>query len=118
MENPVRQKTAHLIITHGVNVMSFTKHVPSLSQNDPNHVKPKNFMNYTATAGAVISGSTFRLTMDGSTHWLKNNAAEKDLILRHKESPEVAFAVKAAKIYSLHDKFEESVGKIERGTSV
>lgn len=75
-------------------------------------------MNYTATAGAVISGNTFRLTMDGSTHWLKNNAAQKDLIQRHKDNPEVAFAVKAAKVYSLHVKFEESVGKIERGTSI
>ena len=52
----------------------------SLSPNDPNHVKPKNFMNYTATAGAVISKDTFRLTMDGSTDWLKNGAGQKDLI--------------------------------------
>ena len=62
-------------------------------------------MNYTATAGALISGNTFRLSMDGSTHWLKDNAAQNDLILRHKESPEAAFAVKAAKIFSLQDKF-------------
>ena len=114
----MRQKTAHLIITHGINVLSFTKHVPALTPNDPHHVKPKNFMNYTATAGAVISGSIFRLTMDGSTHWLKNNTAQKDLISRHSENSEVAFAVKAAKIFSLNLKFEESVGKIERGTSV
>ena len=117
MENPVRQKTAHLIITHGVNVLSFTKYVTSLSP-DGNHVKPKNFMNYTATAGALISGNSFRLTMDGSTHWLKDNSAQNDLIQRHRESPEAVFAVKAAKIFSLDCKFQESVGKIERGTSI
>ena len=75
-------------------------------------------MNYTATAGALISGNTFRLSMDGSTYWLKDNAAQNDLIQRHKESPEATFAVKAAKVFSLQDKFQESVGKIERGTSI
>ncbi len=92
--------------------------MPFLTPNDPTHVKPKNFMNYTAIAGAEIRGDSFRLTLDGSTHWLKNNAAQKDLIRRHKDDPEYAYAVKAAEVYSLHEKFAESVEKIERNSGV
>jgi len=65
-QKDVFKKTAHLVITHGINVQSFVAYCCNNCQMQE-HVKPRKFINYCGIGAGTIFGKGLRMTHGGSS---------------------------------------------------
>lgn len=87
-------KTAHIVVTHGINVQALIKYGEEKCQW-LGHVSSKKYCNYTGIAGGTIYGKGMRMTHGGASSHLRNEAAEIHLESRVAGNENAAFALKA-----------------------